>query len=83
MKNEGFRLGKGLGRFKLGGKGMGVVIRGEENGWIDCFGGVCVRVGGWVIGVCWSEWIGMVFGIGWVLGGEGVNCWIEGVGDLV
>lgn len=64
-------------------KGIKTLIVGEHNAWIHCFAAICVIISGFLLHISATEWLMVVFAIGFVFAMEAFNSAVEILCDYV
>jgi diacylglycerol kinase len=83
MKNEPFSIAKRLKSFVYAFNGLRVLIKEEHNARIHAVTTIFVIVLGAWLGISTSEWIAIIFAIGFVFAMETVNSAIENLADFI
>lgn len=83
MKQQKFSIKKRMQSFTHAFNGLKVLITEEHNVWIHLLAMCLVIILGFVYNVSQTEWIELVFAIGFVLAMEAVNSAIENLSDHV
>lgn len=82
-KSEGFSVKKRMRSFKYAFRGMACLFKNEHNARIHLFITVCVVIAGFLLNISPTEWIAIVFAIGFVLAAESFNTAVEALCDEV
>ena len=80
---EKFSWTKRLASFRYAFNGLKILIREEHNARIHLFAACCVLIAGAVFKISLSEWIAVIFCIGWVIALELINSAIENTADFI
>ena len=80
---EKFSLRKRISSFRYAFNGLKILIKEEHNARIHLFAACCVMIAGVVLKVSASEWIILIFCIGWVFALELINSAIENTADFI
>jgi diacylglycerol kinase len=83
MKNQKFSMQKTITSFVYAFNGLKIMIREETNSRIHLFAAICSVIAGILFKISSSEWIALVFAIGFVITIEIVNSAIENIADFV
>jgi len=83
MKKESFSIQKRLKSFVFAGKGILTLIKEEHNAQIHLVISLLVLAAGFYLGLSNSEWMLIVFLIGFVFALEAINSAIENLADFV
>jgi diacylglycerol kinase len=83
MKKESFSIQKRLQSFVFAGKGLLTLIKEEHNAQIHVGISLLVIAAGFYLGLSNSEWMLIVFLIGFVFALEAINSSIENLADFV
>ncbi len=83
MAPQDSRLKKRLNSFKYAFKGFGILVKEEPNFRIHLAAAALALLLGALLGLSHTEWLIVVFAIGWVLGLEAINTSIERLADFV
>ncbi len=83
MKQQKFSIKKRMQSFTHAFNGLKVLITEEHNAWIHLLATCFVVLLGFVCKVSQTEWIELVFAIGFVLAMEAVNSSVENLADHV
>lgn len=83
MNTKKFSFADRLRSFRYAFRGIGYLISGEHNAWIHCLAAILVITGGFFFGLSTSEWVAVVFAIGFVFSMEAVNSAVEALCDFV
>jgi len=80
---EKFSWAKRLASFRYAFNGLIILIKEEHNARIHCFIACCVLIASVMLKISTSEWIAVIFCIGWVIALELINSAIEKIGDFL
>ncbi|MCF8253571.1 MAG: diacylglycerol kinase family protein [Bacteroidia bacterium] len=83
MKKESFSIQKRLKSFVFAGKGIITLVKEEHNAQIHLVISLLVLAAGFYLGLSNSEWMLIVFLIGFVFALEAINSSIENLADFV
>lgn len=83
MKNEPFSITKRLKSFVYAFNGLRILIKEEHNARIHAVATIFVVVLGVWLDISTSEWIALIFAIGFVFAMETVNSSIENLADFI
>ncbi|MCU0436864.1 MAG: diacylglycerol kinase family protein [Raineya sp.] len=83
MKNEPFSITKRLKSFGYAFNGLKILIKEEHNARIHAVATIFVVVLGAWLDISTSEWIALIFAIGFVFAMETVNSAIENLADFI
>lgn len=78
-----FSLTKQLIGFKYAFNGLKIAIKEEHNTRIHLFAACCVLIAGVVFHISTTEWLAVIFCIGWVIALELMNSAIENTTDFI
>jgi diacylglycerol kinase (ATP) len=83
MKQKNFSIKKRMQSFKYAFNGLRILLCEESNAWIHFCIAICVIAAGFVFKISTTEWIIVVFCIGFVFALELLNSAIENMADFV
>lgn len=83
MKNKKFSFKARIRSFRYAFKGIVTLLRNEHNARIHLCAAFCTIVAGWVFDITTTEWVTVVFAIGFVFSAEAINSAIEYLADTM
>jgi diacylglycerol kinase len=83
MKQQSFSIKKRIRSFGYALNGLKILVQEEHNARIHLFVTICVVVAGIALKISITEWIDVVFAIGFVIALEAINSSIENIADFV
>ena len=82
--NQGkFSITKRLHSFKYAVNGLRIVIKEEHNARVHLFASISAIIAGLFFTISISEWIAVIFAIGFVISIEIINSAIENIADFI
>lgn len=83
MKPKKFSISNRIHSFRFAFNGLKILFKEEHNARIQIIMAICVVIAGFVFNISNTEWLAIVFAIGFVLAMEAINSAIEGLADFV
>jgi undecaprenol kinase/diacylglycerol kinase (ATP) len=83
MKSQKFSISSRICSFGYALNGLKILFKEEPNARIQLLLATVVIIAGFVFKISLTEWIAIVFAIGFVLAMEAINSAIEGIADFV
>ena len=83
MKSQKFSISNRISSFKYAFNGLIILFKEEHNAIIQLMAAIAVVIAGFVFNISQTEWIVIIFAIGFVLAMEAINSAIEGLADFI
>lgn len=83
MKNKKFSVKARIHSFGYAFKGIVTLLRNEHNARIHLCAAFCTVTAGWFFNITTTEWMMVIFAIGFVFSAEAVNSAIEYLADTI
>jgi len=83
MPNEKFSITKRVQSFKHALNGLKILFTEEHNARVHFSLGICAILAGFFFKISSSEWIAVIFSIGFVIALEIVNSAVENISDFI
>ena len=83
MKTQKFSISNRIRSFGYAFNGLKILFKEEHNARVQLFAAMAVVIAGFVFNISNTEWVAIVFAIGFVLAMEAINSAIEGLADFV
>lgn len=83
MKNKNFSVKARIHSFGYAFKGIVTLLRNEHNARIHLCAAFCTVTAGWFFNITTTEWMMVIFAIGFVFSAEAVNSAIEYLADTI
>ena len=83
MKQEKFSIKKRIQSFSHAFNGIKILLSEEHNVWIHLLAACITILLGFILHISITEWIALLFAIGFVLAMEAINSAIENLADYV
>jgi len=83
MKSQKFSISNRIRSFGYAFNGLKILFKEEHNARIQIVAAIAVVIAGFFFNISPTEWIAIVFAIGFVLAMEAINSAIEGLADFV
>ena len=83
MKPKKFSISNRIHSFRFALNGLKILFKEEFNARIQLLVAIAVVIAGFIFEISTTEWIAIIFAIGFVLAMEAINSAIEGIADFV
>jgi diacylglycerol kinase len=83
MKNQKFSISRRLKSFRYAFNGLKILLKEEHNARIHLMAAIVVVIAGVFFETSTSEWIAIIFAIGFVISAEIINSSIENIADFI
>ena len=83
MKPQKFSISSRIRSFGYAFNGLKILFKEEHNSRIQLLAAIAAVIAGFVFNISPTDWIAIIFAIGFVLAMEAINSAIEGLADFV